>query len=143
MRTLGQKRAEYCLEMLSNLNCERSEFKALTAGLPAMILQNGFGQTLAFLLNKASEIKEVKEQGKTIKKLKFKEKDKHYEAFRIITLWLQKKDILITDKSEKDYLMTISKMEQKNYLHAQKETLAMLEWLKRYANAALFEGEGR
>jgi hypothetical protein len=29
-------------------------------------------------------------------------------------------------------------MTQDKYLHAQKETLAMLEWLKRYANAELF-----
>ena len=54
-RTLGQQRASYCLEMLKNLVCTSDEFKPLSAGLPSMILRNGFGQTLAFLLAKGKD----------------------------------------------------------------------------------------
>lgn len=129
-RTLGQQRAEYCLEMLKDLKCDRSEFKALTAGLPAMILQNGFGQTLAYLLNKATK----KEGGQIV----LKTDDKHYEAFKITTEWLKRQNIISNNTSEKAKLIAISQMQQKDYLHAQRETLFMLEWLKRYANAALF-----
>jgi CRISPR-associated protein Cmr5 len=118
--TLGQQRAAYCLEMLKNLVCSRDEFKPLSAGLPSMILQNGFGQTLAFLLAKG--------------------KDKHQAAFEIIALWLVNRKLICHSNQQVDILHQISKMNQAQYLQAQRETLAMLEWLKRYANAALFEG---
>jgi CRISPR-associated protein Cmr5 len=127
-RTLGQERAQYCLQKLENLGCNRAEFKPLTAGLPAMILQNGFGQTLAFLISKGKN-KEQKEQNG----------DKHLAAFRIIKDWLIKRKLIHQEKTS-DILKQISEMEQSKYLQAQKETLAMLEWLKRYANAELFEG---
>jgi len=94
--------------------------QALSAGLPSMILQNGFGQTLAFLLSKG--------------------KDKHLAAFEIIALWLVNRKFISPSNQQLDILNQISKMNQAQYLQAQRETLAMLEWLKRYANAALFEG---
>ena len=54
--TLGQQRAKFCLEQLEKLDDKiRPDFKPLSAGLPAMILQNGFGQSLAFLLAKGRE----------------------------------------------------------------------------------------
>jgi len=122
-RTLGQLRAAYCLKKLESLNCDREEFKALSAGLPAMIIQNGFGQVLAFLKAKEKDNK----------------KDKHLAAFQIIVGWLFERQLLQADQPA-GLLVQISRMDQAQYLHAQKETLAMLEWLKRYANAALFEG---
>ncbi len=121
-RTLGQQRAAYSLEQLEQLdNKIRSDFKPLSAGLPAMILQNGFGQTLAFLQAKG--------------------KDKHLAAFRIIAGWLVDRKLLSPADKLSEMLKQISNMEQDRYLQAQKETLAMLEWLKRYANASLFEGQ--
>lgn len=116
--TLGQQRAKFCLEQLENISCNREDFKSFSAGLPAMILQNGFGQTLAFLVAKG--------------------KDKHLAGFTIITAWLVNQN-LISAGLPKDTLTQVSTMEQRNYLYAQRETLAMLEWLKRYANAELFE----
>jgi len=121
MRTLGQKRAEFCLDMLQSLPANiRDDFKPFTAGLPALILQNGFGQALAFLKAKANG------------------QDKHHHSFKIITAWLVKMNILNQENNDVDYLRQLSTMDQQAYLHAQKETLAMLEWLKRYANAELF-----
>jgi len=120
MRTLGQQRAQFCLEQLENLACERNDFKSFSAGLPAMILQNGFGQTLAFLQAKSTG------------------NDKHRQGFVIITAWLVKRGILQDSTRDVELLRQISSMDQKQYLHAQRETLAMLEWLKRYANAELF-----
>lgn len=132
--TLGQQRASYCLEMLKNMTCNRTEFKPLSAGLPSMILQNGFGQTLAFLAAKGSEV------DKKTKVIIFKNNDKHMAAFQIISSWLVTRQLLKSDDPPLGILNQISKMHQAQYLHAQRETLAMLEWLKRYANAALFEG---
>ncbi len=118
MRTLGQQRAKFCLEQLENLSCNREEFKNFSAGLPAMILQNGFGQTLAFLVAKGT--------------------DKHLAGFSIIVAWLVNRNILTTAVPG-DILNQVSSLEQGDYLHAQRESLAMLEWLKRYANAELFQ----
>lgn len=131
-RTLGQQRAAFCLVELADIRCDRSEFKPLTAGLPAMVLQNGFGQTLAFLVAKGSEV-ERKTQN-----IVLKPKDKHIAAFRIIVSWLVQRNLLQNGKPA-EVLKRISEMTQPQYLQAQKETLAMLEWLKRYANAGLFE----
>lgn len=123
-RTLGQERAAYCLKQLAELDDKiRADFKPLSAGLPAMILQNGFGQTLAFLVAKAKD----------------NQSGKHMTAFNIIVGWLVEQNLLEADRPA-GMLFKISEMEQTKYLHGQKETLAMLEWLKRYANANLFEG---
>ena len=118
--TLGQQRAKFCLEQLEKLECPRDEFKNFSAGLPAMILQNGFGQALAFLAAKSS--------GKD---------KKHSSAFTIIASWLHRQNLIQSVRTV-DVLTEVSSMTQDKYLHAQKETLAMLEWLKRYANAELF-----
>jgi len=124
MRTLGQLRAEYSLKALAELdNSLRKDFKSFSAGLPAMILGNGFGQALAFLLAKGKD----------------RQMDKHLAAFSIIADWLVKRNLIASD-SKINILRQISTMEQAVYLQCQKETLAMLEWLKRYANASLFEG---
>jgi len=120
--TLAQQRAKFSLDELEKIKCDREDFKSFAAGLPSMILQNGFGQALAFLAAKAK---------------KFNFTDKHYAAMKIILAWLVNRGIL-TAGNEKDQIMQISKMEQMVYLRAQRETLAMLEWLKRYANADLF-----
>lgn len=127
--TLAQQRAAFSLEQLEILSCPRDDFKNFSAGLPSMILQNGFGAALAFLAAKSSD-----------KNLQFDRKDKHYAALKIILVWLVDRKLLPAG-SEREQIMAISKMSQQHYLRAQRETLAMLEWLKRYANAALFAEE--
>lgn len=124
MRTLGQKRAEYALErVLAATNCksekEKKDFQSFSAGAPSMILQNGFGQTLAFWLAKG--------------------KPEHMALFDILTRWLKHTDAKNFGecKQTKDYIQKLSTMEQCEYLNNQNETLALLEWVKRFANADL------
>lgn len=124
--TLGQKRSEFALkEVLKVDKSVTPTFDKLVLGLPAMILQNGLGQTLAFLLQKATS------------KTGLESKDCHYAAFRIITEWSNQFGLLNDISSPKSCLMEISKMSQSEYLNIQEETLALLEWVKRYANADL------
>ncbi len=124
MRTLGQKRAEFALEkVLAIPTDKKKDFKSFSAGAPSMILQNGFGQALAFWLSKGT--------------------DKHITIFDMIKNWLsyEKDDVInsFVKKTEKpaDFIKELSGMDQIKYLAAQKETLALLEWVKRYANADL------
>ena len=135
MRTLGQKRAEYALErVLAIPEDKKKDFKSFSAGAPSMILQNGFGQTLAFWLAKGTD-----------KNLKIKEEDKHIVLFDMIWQWLSyekndvKNEFIERDKAKTrtDFIRQLSDMDQNKYLAAQKETLALLEWVKRYANADL------
>ncbi|MBW1924967.1 MAG: type III-B CRISPR module-associated protein Cmr5 [Deltaproteobacteria bacterium] len=128
MRTLGQKRAEFALNRVLKVTQDmdekkKKEFKSFTAGAPSMILQNGFGQTLAFWLSKKS--------------------DKHLAVFDMVVEWLSYdngKDIrntFATKKERREFMKELSEMNQPKYLTAQKETLALLEWVKRFVNADL------
>jgi len=134
MRTLGQKRAEFALnEVLKIQDANlKKDFKNFSAGAPSMILQNGFGQALAFWLSKGTD-----------KDLNIKPNDKHFVIFKIVMDWLpyEKGDVknrfIKKTNSPKEFIEAISKMNQKEYLAAQKETLSLLEWVKRYANAGL------
>jgi CRISPR-associated protein Cmr5 len=124
MRTLGQKRAEYALYKVTSIPQEAKErFKPFSAGAPSMILQNGFGQALAFWIAKG--------------------KNEHRAMFNIVKEWLSytKNDVhnkfVTKTQSDQEFFQAISGMTQSEYLTAQKETLALLEWVKRFANAGL------
>jgi len=128
MRTMGQKRAEFALYEVLKITEKldekaKKDFKSFSAGAPSMILQNGFGQALAFWLSKKT--------------------DKHLNLFDIVMNWLSYdngKDVknpFASKKERKEFIQELSKMEQSKYLAAQKESLALLEWVKRYTNAGL------
>lgn len=121
MRTLAQKRAEYALKktLASRDKVEKDKFKSFTAGAPAAILRNGFGHTLAFWLSKG--------------------KPEHVTLFEILTSWLQesRKENFGACRQPRDYMQTIATIEQGEYLAAQNEALALLEWVKRFAAADL------
>jgi len=120
-RTLAQQRSEYVLEQLRAVRGNHTEFEKLTMGLPSMILQNGLGHSLAFLLAKAGN----------------DANDKHMAAFRIIAGWLLKQKV-VTDATPAEVMRALSTMDQGRYLTGQAEALKLLEWVKRYAKAGLF-----
>jgi CRISPR-associated protein Cmr5 len=121
MQTKQQERAAFALE---NLPCNKGVVDEKTAnfitGTPTMILTNGLGQTLAFLLSKKS--------------------GKEKQVFDIIKKWLCREmsgddEFGKAPLSEIDFLKKFNKLSQQKYLAAQHETLKLLEWLKRYARA--------
>jgi CRISPR-associated protein Cmr5 len=120
MNTIAQKRSAFALaEIKENVSvADQEKFKKLSAGLPAMILQNGLGQSLAFLLAKG--------------------KGEHIAAFDMIVAWLKNQRI-ITDHSHGNAMSELSAIAQRDYLRGQEEALKILEWVKRYANAGIFE----
>lgn len=129
--TLAQKRSAYALDQVIQLESQGiPKFDKLASSLPAMILQNGFGQTLAFLLSKAT------------KNSKLDTRTPHFQAFKIITQWHVNQGKLSKNDPPQAAMTVISEMPQSEYLRLQEETLALLEWVKRYANADLF-GKGQ
>ena len=121
-----QKRSDFALKQLKDTFSNdgdltiKKDIANFIVGAPTMILQNGFGQTMAFLLSKC--------KGKTEKK------DKHFFTFTTIAMWSER----INEKvpSERSgFFEAVSKLEQTDYLKLQEEALKMLQWLKRYARA--------
>lgn len=120
MATKEQERSAFALKELSTFFGEKIDEKDANflVGLPTMILQNGFGQTLAFLYSKA----------------KGNDKDKHYKAAQVILKWADMNNAHLGIDPKKA-LTSISTMEAPAYMQLQQETLLMLNWLKRYARA--------
>jgi CRISPR-associated protein Cmr5 len=118
IQTKQQHRAEFALNKISSVKIDEKTAN-FYAGAPAMILTNGLGQTMAFLLSK-------------------KETDKEKKLFYILKEWLTKdKNPLVNLKNMEniDFLREFHKLSIIDYLKAQTEALRLLEWLKRYAKA--------
>ncbi len=115
MRTLGQERSEFALKKVLESK-EITALKNFSAGAPSIILQNGFGQALAFWASKG--------------------KAEHNALLDIIREWFnEQKDFFIQADTTQDLLLKLSEISQQEYFAAQQEALNFLEWVKRYANA--------
>jgi len=114
IRTLGQIRSEFALKkVMENINLK--SLKSFSAGAPSMILQNGFGQTLAFWAAKG--------------------KEEHNALMQLVMEWFNENNSKFHSDSKKEFLQKISESSQNEYFNAQQEVLHLLEWVKRYANA--------
>ncbi len=113
--TKEQQRAKFALDKINSLGKIDSETANFFVGLPTMLLTNGLGQTLAFLLSK-------------------KGKDNKY-GNKYITAFEAIREHLKGDKDNLKFLGNFNSMNQKDYLENQKEALAVANWLKRYARA--------
>ena len=92
-------------------------------GLPTLVLTNGLGQSLAFLLSTF---------------LLSKQDDKrHQTGFDVIRSWLNKMfpQLFGDIKTRRDLLSKLTVLSSVEYVDAQSEVLQMLNWLKRYARA--------
>lgn len=120
IQTKQQKRAAFALSRIKDLKNDGKDFHDLAnfiVGMPNMILSNGLGQTLAFLLTK---------------------KDKQKKTFFVIKDWLESADnsfFSAKTKDEMEFLTQFTTVSQSKYLAMQDETLRLMEWLKRYARA--------
>ncbi|MDR2798640.1 MAG: type III-B CRISPR module-associated protein Cmr5 [Treponema sp.] len=117
MQTKQQQRAQFALEKIDRSGPVDEKTANFIIGTPTMILTNGIGQTLAFLLSKKSE--------------------KEKMVFTVIKEWLCK--TMHTEfgnpSSDIDFIRKFNGLSQQKYLEAQHETLKLLEWLKRYTRA--------
>jgi CRISPR-associated protein Cmr5 len=128
-QTVEQRRAADAWSRISNdvKKSFESGYKSLARSLPADVLTNGLGQTLAFLCSKG------KKEGR------FKADSEHAALYRHISKWVAKEmdwggDDLLTRLIDED-------TGSDDYRRATTETLAYLVWLKRFAEAELKGGE--
>ena len=124
------KREKYAWEEVSRFVKEKKEnkeekkrFRAILRKLPALIVNNGLGQTLAFLLSKGKDGKSV--EGK---------------VYEILEKWVcdHKKTCLENNPS---LMLSIMEGNSIQCMHATMEILQLSIWLKRFAEA-LIEEEG-
>lgn len=110
-QTVEQTRAAYALTCIRAVqpSGQGASYLPTVRGLPAMVLTNGLGQTLAFL----------------------KAKNKR-DLYRHLDRWVGKQLGL-----PGDLLEAVTQMDVATYRLAQVEALALLGWLKRFAEAEL------
>ncbi len=140
IRTLEQKRASKAWDFVNNLNREieekllsekdkqdqdkkkkrikeaREKYKSLALKTPILILTNGLGQTLAFFKSKGGE---------------------HELLYGHLSNWLTNESKIY---GQGELIQNIISGDSAKYRQATTETLAFLNWLKRFAEAEL-EGE--
>ncbi len=122
-RTIEQDRAKYALEQVTGFAGDKTKYATLVKRLPAMILNNGLGQAIAFLL--ADDKGEKKEPS--------------WMLYAQLQTWLFSKCIACTGS---DLITCLMNGDRKQYMHAQHETLKLLTWMKKFAEADLPKAEG-
>ncbi len=124
MKTLEQKRAQFAWEQINKVRNQKKYSPAKVAmhlrRLPAMVLTNGLGQTLAFLLADSKNNKD----------------GPSYVVYAMLAEWLITKRHLYEGKQE-ELLYHLAKGDRAKYQQAQEEVWALLNWLKKCADAYL------
>ncbi len=124
MRTLGQRRAAQALAAVRKLEANETmgegygNFVSYVDRLPASIVMNGLGQAMATELA-ASE-------------------PPHRILFDFVEEWLKESGVYPRDMGLMDAIVHGS---QEEYVRAQEEALAYLEWVKKFGHAYLKGGK--
>lgn len=129
MKSIAQERAKFAYEKVEKAlkamgKGSAREFSSFVAGIPTMVMQNGLGHTLCFLLAKAADQKEntYKKSGGDAK---------YWCAFDAIAGWLSKRGLLTySDDKPVEIINKLSSLDALAYMARQEEALRFLEWLK-------------
>jgi CRISPR-associated protein Cmr5 len=114
MKLLSQKRAAYAHERVKENEKDR-DYARLCRNLPVMLLQNGLGQSLAFLLSKGSE-------------------DAPRRLYGDISGWLIGERRIYSGNG---LIEAVMEGDRRRYMAAQEEALELSGWLKRFADATI------
>jgi len=122
--TLEQRRAGHALGKVNELQSLEKDrygnFVSYVESLPASIVINGLGQAMAYELSCKKDVG-------------------HEHLYNIMEDWLCHNSGAFTDSSN-DLMEAITENGQREYVLAQAESLAYLEWLKKFARAYLEKG---
>jgi len=127
-KTLEQKRAAEAWSCVQYVNEEiekesfKKEYRSIVMKLPSLILTNGLGQTLAFLKSKGKGDKNNSEE----------------KVYLDLQEWLHNSGSINWGKvSHHELIERIMAIDSEKYRHVTTEALSFLNWLKRFADAAL------
>ena len=119
LQTIQQQRAKYALKRVKEAitdGVNQKEYRSYASSLPAMIHMNGLGQAVAFYRSKS---------------------DTHLDLYYLLSDWLTKTNQPYGNFS--DLLIGITTADMQRYRQAQAEAQALMDWVKKFANA--FMGE--
>ena len=129
--TREQQRAQHALQSVTQVQTKpkkyRDEFKSYAESLPANIVMNGLGQACAMLLAQA--------KGKSA------DQDAHRLLYDHLQDWIRGRDNAAVYPNDQDLVKAVINHGQGEYVRAQFESLAYLNWLKKFAQAYLTEEE--
>jgi len=120
VRLLSQRRAAYALECVRKAGKD-FDYARFCRNLPAMLLQNGLGQSLAFLRSKAGKQKAAG------------------RLYADISGWLIGERNLYAGDS---LIRAVMEGDRHSYTVAHEETIELSGWLKRFADAVIGEEPG-
>lgn len=126
LRSMEQERAEFALKKIQGIADGAQQMQEEVVrhlnGLPALIRMNGLGQALAFYRMKGTATG-------------------HELIYRMVGEWLCAKSskgrVFPSNEDNPDVLAAITRSDIQQYMAAQNEALALLEWLKKFALALL------
>jgi len=117
-QTIQQQRAAFALHhvqlAVENDEISNKEFKSYASSLPSMIYMNGLGQAVAFCRSKSSNTA-------------------YQVLYNILSEWLHKKAGVYREHA--DVLDGITQSDMSSYRLAQVESLALFDWIKKFATA--------
>lgn len=130
-QTLDMKRAADALKKVEEINQKhdadwKDKYASYVESLPATIINCGLGQAAATLLAAAKR----GEKGES-------ESDPHYVLYRHLEEWLCGAEPEAPFRGQDKLLKAITSHDRNNYIKAQAEALAWLDWLKKLAVAYL------
>ena len=122
---LEQERAAYAVACIEAVAPKlQAKYQTAVRKLPTMIMVNGLGQAIAFL--KADAKNEAAQM-----------------ACRQLAEWvIRRRHIFRQETGQPELLKLIISGDRETYLEAQDETLALLVWLKRLADAFFASSSG-
>lgn len=129
-QTLDQQRAAHAWQLTQKLKEDQEkevfhdEYASYVTQLPVTILSNGLGQAAAMLLRSAGR----------------KQDKPHKLLYEHLQEWLCRKDVFAPYSGQASLMEAIVKGSREDYVKAQLEALAWLEWLKKFAVAFLKKG---
>lgn len=121
MKLLSQKRATYALGRVQEAGKDH-KYARLCRDLPAMLLQNGLGQSLAFLLSKGGGMSDEGDE-KAAQRL-----------YADISGWLIRER---RHYAGDDLIEAVIRGDRRDYVAAHEEALEMSGWLKQFADALI------
>ncbi|MFA0731909.1 MAG: hypothetical protein LKKZDAJK_000899 [Candidatus Fervidibacter sp.] len=122
LRTLEQERAQHAWSCVQEVKDKpfAGDYRTIAVKVPSLIVTNGLGQTLAFLKAKG----------------KGEPSNEHEILYRHLADWVGSK--VHADGDLLNWL--VNKADSQQYRLATMEALALLQWLKRFAEAELPKG---
>ena len=124
--SLAQQRAQHALAAITKLAAPNApsygNYLSYVKALPANVRSLGLGQALAFALAKCKD----------------DPKNPYRLLYDHVTDWVCQRSIY-SGATPENFMTMLTSGDQTQYLHAQIETMAYLEWLKKFAVAQLKE----